>query len=314
MKKNLQRLKKVWGFPPGYPHASEQLVSAIGAAIGMVLVLLIMSALFDAHTAVIIIPSMGASAVLVFAMPHSPFSQPWSVLAGNVFSAVVGVCCYRWIAHPSMAASFAVGLAVAVMHLTRSMHPPGGATALAAVIGGPAIHDLGFYYAFCPTAVNCLLVLFAGVLFNSFFAWRRYPASLMRYTGKPRKDRSATAICERHVAAALVQRNVLVDVNTDELTEIIRHAQQLAQADSDAGLPEVKLGHFYSNDKPGQQWSVRQIVDERRSSNPAHDLVIYKVVEGHGLHRSGNCTRLEFARWVGSELQPAFAHKIVKKS
>ena len=72
----------------------------------------------------------------------------------------------------------------------------------------------------------------------------------------------------------------------------------------DAHLPVVRLGHYYCNDRPGQQWSVRQIIDERPSDTPEFDLVIYKIVEGNGLNRTGSCTRTEFARWVGSELQP----------
>jgi hypothetical protein len=78
----------------------------------------------------------------------------------------------------------------------------------------------------------------------------------------------------------------------------------VAQKQRDAELPEVRRGHYYCNDRPGQQWSVRQIIDERRSDNPEFDLVIDKVVDGTSLNRTGSCTRTEFARWVGSELQP----------
>ena len=83
-----------------------------------------------------------------------------------------------------------------------------------------------------------------------------------------------------------------------------RQTLDIAQREQDASLPEVRLGRFYCNDQPGQRWSVRQIIDERRSDNPDFDLVIYKVVDGNGLNRTGSCTRNEFARWVGSELQP----------
>lgn len=134
-------------------------------------------------------PSLGASAVLIFAAPHSPFAQPWAVLGGRLFSAVVGVACWQLVPNATLAAGLAVGLAIGIMHLTRSLHPPGGATALAAVIGGAAVHDLGFSYVVNPIAINCAIILAVGVIFNYSFAWRRYPASLMRYRGvAARKD------------------------------------------------------------------------------------------------------------------------------
>jgi len=156
-----------------------------------------------------------------------------------------------------------------------------------------------------PIAINCAIILAVGVIFNYSFAWRRYPASLMRYRGVAvRKDSAWPRISESHVMEAMDHLNVVIDVEPNEMSEIIRQTLAVAQKQRDAELPEVRLGHYYCNDRPGQQWSVRQIIDERRSDNPEFDLVIYKVVDGKSLNRTGSCTRTEFARWVGSELQP----------
>lgn len=300
-----QRFKHFIGFPASGHHAGEQLVATLGGAISIVLVLVVTRAVAGAPAALVIVPSMGASAVLIFAAPHSPFAQPWTVAGGHLLSALIGVACQQAIPNPTLAAGLAVGLAIGAMHLTRSLHPPGGATALAAVIGGSAVHELGYSYALNPIAVNCAIILAVGIVFNYAFAWRRYPAGLMRYRSAPfRAERSGPPITEEHVIAAMDRLNVVIDVNPEEMAEVIRQTLTIARQHHDAELPAVQLGRYYCNDRPGQQWSVRQIVDERRSDTPEFDLVIYKVVDGNGLNRTGSCTRSEFARWVGSELQP----------
>ncbi len=300
-----QRIKHFVGFPASGHHLSEQFVATLGGVISISLVILVTRAVVGEQAALVIVPSLGASAVLIFAAPHSPFAQPWAVLGGHLFSAVVGVACWKLVPNATLSAGLAVGLAIGVMHLTRSLHPPGGATALAAVIGGATVHDLGFTYVVNPIALNCAIILAVGVVFNYAFAWRRYPASLMRYRGAAVTKGSVwPRISESHVMEAMDHLNVVIDVEPNEMTEIIQQTLAVAQKHSDAQLPDVRLGHYYCNDRPGQQWSVRQIIDERRSDNPEFDLVIYKVVDGKSLNRTGSCTRTEFARWVGSELQP----------
>ena len=174
-----QRLKHLVGFPPGGHHAGEQLVATLGGVISISLVILVTRFLLGEQAALVIVPSLGASAVLIFAAPHSPFAQPWAVMAGHLLSAVIGVACWQLVPNATLAAGLAVGLAIGAMHLARCLHPPGGATALAAVIGGAAVHDLGYGYALSPIALNCAIILVAGIAFNYAFAWRRYPASLM---------------------------------------------------------------------------------------------------------------------------------------
>lgn len=121
---------------------------------------------------------MGASAVLLFAVPHGQLSQPWSVFGGHILSAIVGVTCARWIPNEMLAASTAVGAAIGVMYYLRCIHPPGGATALVAVIGGEGIHSLGYQFVITPILINVCVMLVVAVLYNYLFAWRRYPISL----------------------------------------------------------------------------------------------------------------------------------------
>lgn len=292
----------------GLPHvgyrANEQAVASLGGMISILLILVVTNGILGEHGVLLIVPSLGASAVLIFAVPHSPMTQPWAVLGGHLISALIGVSCYKLIPVPMLAAAFAVGLAIAGMHFARCIHPPGGATALTAVIGGSTVHSLGYFYALAPVAINCLIILIVGYLFNYAFPWRRYPASLMHYALPVRKPDNSPAISEAHIEEAMSRLNVVVDINSLELGQIIEQSIQISREGGNKVMPRVIRDHVYCNDLPGPQWSIRQITDERPSDNPEFDLVIYKTIEGAGKGRSGSCTRDEFATWIGSEIEP----------
>ena len=97
----------------------------------------------------------------------------------------------------------------------------------------------------------------------------------MRYRGATVRPGSLwPRISEEHVIEAMDHLNVVIDVSPEEMGELIRQTLTIAQQQQEAALPAVRLGHYYCNDRPGQQWSVRQIIDERRSDNPDFDLVI----------------------------------------
>lgn len=114
-----------------------------------------------------LITSFGATAVLVHAAPNSPLAQPRNVLGGHIVSAVIGVCIAKFIPlEPVWLAALAVSTAIAAMHLTHSLHPPGGATALLAVSGGAAIERLGFWFVISPVAAGAVLMLLIAWLTN----------------------------------------------------------------------------------------------------------------------------------------------------
>ncbi len=214
----------------------EITLSACGGFLGILAIFLVSHGWFDPATTVIIVPSMGASAVLLFAAPHAPFSQPWNVAAGHILSALVGVACWRWIPNPTVAASAGVGLAISIMYLARCIHPPGGATALAAVIGSEQLHALGFGYVLQPILLNVTIILLIAVLFNSLFEWRRYPARLDFRTTPARSKPSAYApINHEDFVYALSQIDTFIDVSEDDLLKIYqlatrRHLEQTPRA------------------------------------------------------------------------------------
>jgi CBS domain-containing membrane protein len=141
----------------------------VGAAIGISLTMLACSqfAIPIADLPVIVAP-IGASAVLVFAVPASPLAQPWPVVGGNIISTLVGVAVVRLIPDQMIAAGVAVGGAILVMSLLRCLHPPGGAAALTAVIGSPAIHAAGYAFAFAPVALNSIALVSVAMLFHRY--------------------------------------------------------------------------------------------------------------------------------------------------
>src|SRR4051812_41843899 len=122
----------------------ERLIACLGALAGITLTGLICGWFFGEgpHIPLIVAP-MGASAVLLFAVPASPLAQPWPIIGGNTISAFMGVLAAHFIPDPIIAIGVGVSLAIAAMSLTRSLHPPGGAAALTALIGGPAVTSAG---------------------------------------------------------------------------------------------------------------------------------------------------------------------------
>jgi CBS-domain-containing membrane protein len=169
------KMRGVTKSPPAV-NISEIIWSWIGAFLGISTVALISYKVLDAIGLTMIIGSFGASAVLIYGAIKSPLAQPRNLLGGHVFSAVIGVTSYQLFQpHIWLAAAMAVATAIALMHATRTLHPPGGATALIAVIGGESVHKLGYLYAIVPTAVGASIMLIVALLVNNIPRSRRYP-------------------------------------------------------------------------------------------------------------------------------------------
>ncbi|MCP4576327.1 MAG: HPP family protein [Deltaproteobacteria bacterium] len=161
---------------PPLVSLSEITWSWIGAFLGIAAVALINDYLLEKQDLLMIIGSFGASAVLIYGAVKSPLAQPRNLLGGHVLSALIGVAAYKTF-HPHLwlAASVAVATAIAVMHATKTLHPPGGATALIAVIGSQKIHNLGYLYAVVPVGLGAAVMLIVALLVNNISKNRRYP-------------------------------------------------------------------------------------------------------------------------------------------
>jgi CBS-domain-containing membrane protein len=126
-------------------------------------------------TAPILVMSMGASAVLLFATPTSPLAQPVPVIAAHTLGAVVGVASAELIDNTALAVGVAVGVTAGAIIRLGITHPPSGGTALSAVVGGQAITDLGWEFVWRPVLLNTVILVVLAVVVNAPFAWRRYP-------------------------------------------------------------------------------------------------------------------------------------------
>ena len=298
----LKKLIKTLGIDNSVSTA-EKLASTFGGIIGISLIAWISFQFTGASGAALIVPSMGASAVLVFGVPHGKLSQPWALFGGHIVSAIVGVTCYQFVPNIFLAAGLAVGLAIGAMHVLNCIHPPGGATALAAVIGGSAINALGFEYILVPVLLNTVIIFITAFVFNGFFPWRRYPTSMMRFTDTPNieEQKPSRYIEKEHIERALSDIDLVVDINVDDLQQLFALTLEHAETPS-FSAKQIIMGHYYTNSKHGAEWSVRQIIDEAISDDPIKDMVIYRVAEGQGLQSADSCTRTEFAAWANREL------------
>jgi len=162
------------------PHRApnhEIFWSALGSFLGIIAIYTIGHFQeLELNNSLFLVGSFGASAVLLYATPTSPYAQPRNLLLGHTLSAAVGVSCALLLKdNLALAAATAVSLSIVLMHLTRSIHPPGGATALIAVVGGDNIHALGYWYVLTPIAMGATLMLIIALLINNLSPHRRYP-------------------------------------------------------------------------------------------------------------------------------------------
>jgi len=169
---------KMKGTTRSQPGASlpEIAWSWIGAFFGIAAVSYANFEIVEDTDLVMVIGSFGASAVLIYGAIRSPLAQPRNLIGGHLISAIVGVTCYKMF--PSemwLASSLAVATAIAIMHATRTLHPPGGATALIAVIGSEKIHSLGYLYTIIPVGLGAVIMLVVAILVNNIPKSRRYP-------------------------------------------------------------------------------------------------------------------------------------------
>lgn len=228
----MSKLRKWFGIELIAVSPTEKLVAAGGGGLAILLLAWFSFAALPGGGAVAVIGSMGASAVLLFAVPHGQLSQPWPVLAGHGLSAGIGVACARWIPHPHLATACAVGLAIGVMHQLKCIHPPGGATAFTAVMGGEPIREMGFSFVLNPVLANALIMVGLAIAINHFFPWRRYPAVLNRpATLPPPHPPDDHQPGHDEVLVALRSLDSFVDISEEDLlrlVDILSHHQPVS--------------------------------------------------------------------------------------
>jgi CBS domain-containing membrane protein len=221
-------------FVPARPTVSrrEIVISGVGAWIGLFLAFVLARQALGTTNVWFVAP-MGASAVLLFAVPSSPLAQPWSIIGGNLVAATIGVTCAAWIPDPGIAAAAAGALAIMAMFALRCLHPPSGAVALTAVLGGPAVAKLGYGFVLWPVGVDSVLLLLAALAFNAAVR-RRYPHGAVPHA-HPHGTRDEPPSARlgptaRDVDEALKQRGELLDISPEDIEELVAEAERRAYA------------------------------------------------------------------------------------
>lgn len=147
-----------------------------GSFVGIGIIAYLQSRELPHSDVVFLIGSFGASSVLVYGVIQSPLAQPRNLIGGHIVSALVGVSVQRFVPDILwLTAPLAVSLSIVLMQITKTLHPPGGATALIAVTGSEQIKQLGYGYVISPVFSGALILLVVAVVFNNLTMNRHYP-------------------------------------------------------------------------------------------------------------------------------------------
>lgn len=209
--------------------AGEKLRSSLAAFVAILAVGYLSSWFIQGVGLVALVASMGASAVLLFAVPHSPLTQPWPLVGGTLISACVGVACASFIPGLWIAAAAAVAFSILLMHATHSLHPPGGAVALLAVLGGEGIRAEGYGFVLAPVGLNVLLILAAALVINNFLPGHRYPARSASRIDRKHRHQDLTPLSRLgldrgDLRGALRDLDIYLDISEDDLVQVYDRA------------------------------------------------------------------------------------------
>jgi len=204
----------------------EMVVSSLGAVVGISLVVWLSQHFVGSAGLPYVVASMGAAAVLLYAAPHSPLTQPWSFVGGHLISAVVGVTCAQWVPDLFLASGLAVGVAIFAMHQLNCLHPPGGAAALVAVIGGEQIQALGYLYVLVPVGLNVLILGSAVWFTRALLSYREQEKPFIFYHDDHHESAvsSSSPFSMNDLNSALLEMHTYIDVSIEDLNEIYAHA------------------------------------------------------------------------------------------
>lgn len=212
-------------------NGAERLRGAFGALIGILATALLGRWLVGSEALLPwVIAPMGASAVLLFAVPSSPLAQPWAMLGGNMVAGLVGVSCAQGLLRdPALAAALAVSLSIGLMFALRCIHPPAGAVALTAVVGGPVIHDLGYGFVLYPVLFNSMCLLLLAVTYNRATG-RTYPQTGTSAAAVPAAHQVASRVrvSDADIDTVLDEYNQVLDVSRDDLLGLFARLEEQA--------------------------------------------------------------------------------------
>jgi len=185
----------------------------------------------NAEQLVWLVPPMGASAVLLFAVPASPMAQPWAAIGGNTLSALVGVVIAHHMPISPLSAGLTVGLAIALMSITRCLHPPGGAAALVGLFAGAST---SYAFPLLPVAANAVVLVGCAWVYHRFFSGHRFPHVAL--PPAPKAPDVPWTFSRSDLDAALEKTGETFDIDANDLERLLREIEQRAVQRSYLGL------------------------------------------------------------------------------
>ena len=304
---NFRNFLALFRVPPVPVGIGERLRAGLSAFIAIGFVGTLSSRFIEGAGLPTLVASMGASSVILFAVPNSPMAQPWSLLGGHLLSALIGVSCALWLPEPRLAGAIAVGLAIFVMYSTHCLHPPGGATALVPALSGPAFEELGFRFVLTPVALNVFGMLLLALLLNNAGKGRRYPIRPEPKKPVEREDpepMKRLGIAPEDLHQALVDMNSYTDVAEPDLQRIYDAAALHAYRRE---FGETTCGRLMSKDLVAVEFATD--LDEAWSIL-RHSGVKALPVVGRGRHVIGVVTTENFIEHAGIEEVRGFAARL----
>jgi len=205
----------------------ERFLSGTTACMALVGVFYLSNLFLSLPDSLLVVSSIGASAVLLFAVPHGALSQPWPFTVGHLISAFIGISFYQEFGSSFISGAMAVGASIIVMHYLGCLHPPGGSTALSCVIGGSSIHAMGYEFLLYPLLINLLVMLSLAFIINNGFHWRRYPLFLNATVRNETNEKHLFEIDDLY--HVLEEENVFIDASAEELMHIYNVARDSAK-------------------------------------------------------------------------------------
>lgn len=230
---------------------AEKLRATLAAFITILAVGLISGQFMHGSGLQILVTSMGASAILLFAIPNSPLTQPWPLVGGHLISAFIGITCALHVPDIWLAAALAVSLSLFVMLLTHSLHPPGGAIALLPVLDHhERVLEQGYQFIVAPVMLNVLVILLMALLVNNLLPGRRYPSRPLATHDKQhrhddRKPLDRLGVNRDDLQQALKEMDIILDVSQSDLDRVYRQA---GMASYRRRMGELTCGDIMSRD------------------------------------------------------------------
>lgn len=291
--------------------AGEKMRSALAAFVAILLVAYVSSIFVSGIGLPILVASMGASAVLLFAISHSPLSQPWPMIGGNIFPALIAVSCGKLVPDLILATAISVSVSLFVMQNLRCLHPPGGAMALLPLLGGASVHELGYRFVLEPVGLNLLILLVLGFIINNLLPGRHYPLSATPVSHDIHKHGDPGAldrlgVNQSDVHNALKQMNTFLDVSEEDLNTVFKMAEMQAYRRK---MGEISCADIMSRDLVTAEYGTE--LEEAWAQLRHHKIKAIPVVD-KSRRVIGIITLVDFLKRANLKTYDTFQDKLMK--